>query len=181
MNLEKYRESKTEIERINDFFNLIDHGGNSALDIGSRDGYLSVRLAAYFDKVTALDLIVPEINNEAVECVAGDVCSLNYEDNSFNLVSCAEVLDHIPTHLLQTACDEIARVAKRQVIIGVLLDKISELDAQRVFLVAVLTRHGVMLMPLMRDNLGVFFQDLSCIRYRMWGKQSRQLLRFLLY
>ena len=119
MDLLKYRESKQEIERVNDLFNLMGHGGFTVLDIGARDGYLSCKLLDKFIKVTALDLNTPDITNKNIECVAGNVCALNFDDNSFDLVLCTEVLEHIPTNLLQKACSEISRVAKKHVIIGV--------------------------------------------------------------
>ena len=51
--------------------------------------------------------------------VPGDVTKLEYPDNSFDVVLCAEVLEHIPPHLLAQACSEISRVAKHTVVIGV--------------------------------------------------------------
>ena len=49
--------------------------------------------------------------------VAGDATHLDFPDRSFDVVFCAEVLEHIPE--LEAACHELARVARRHVIIGV--------------------------------------------------------------
>ena len=69
--------------------------------------------------VTALDLEQPSIEHERIQCVRGDITALTFANASFNLVFCAEVLEHIPTHLLETACRELARVSKEYVLIGV--------------------------------------------------------------
>jgi hypothetical protein len=119
MDLKVYRESLSEKERINSLLELIPHKGSEALDIGARDGFLSIALTEYFDKVTALDLEMPSINHARVTNVKGDVTCLTYSDKSFDLVFCTEVLEHIPTQLLAKACAEISRVAKDYVVIGV--------------------------------------------------------------
>lgn len=91
----------------------------SVLDIGARDGFITRLLADRIPKVTALDLEKPGIDDPRIACVAGDVTRLEFPDTSFDLVFCAEVLEHIPTTLLAQACRELARVARRHVLIGV--------------------------------------------------------------
>ncbi len=119
MDLTAYRNTKSEQDRIRSLLDLIKRPGNSVLDIGSRDGYVANLLTHYFKEVTALDLSMPELNEPRITCLNGNVCSLPFPDNSFDLVFCAEVLEHIPTSLLKDAVTEISRVAKKAVIIGV--------------------------------------------------------------
>jgi hypothetical protein len=102
-----------------DLMRLAPLKGDSSLDVGARDGYLSKLLAERFDCVTALDLDKPVIDHPRVECVQGDITALLYPDASFDLVFCSEVLEHIPCQLLATACRELARVSKKYVLIGV--------------------------------------------------------------
>ena len=85
----------------------------------TRDGFLARLLADRYRDVTALDLIEPEIADERIACVAGDVTQLTFPDASFDLVVCAEVLEHIKPALLQTACSELVRVTRRHLLIGV--------------------------------------------------------------
>lgn len=118
-NLDKYRSSPSEIERVADLFSLLPTSGSLALDIGARDCYLSKILAERFLQVVALDLEEPSIEHPTIVPIAGSVIDLPFEDNHFDAVLCAEVLEHIPGHLLANACSEIARVAKGQVVIGV--------------------------------------------------------------
>lgn len=119
MDLTDYRNSESEQARISDLMRLAPTNGASALDIGARDGYLSKLLAQRFDQVTALDLTKPNFEYPRVLCVQGDITALQFANASFDLVFCAEVLEHIPSKFLETACQELARVAKSHVLIGV--------------------------------------------------------------
>jgi len=117
--LTAYRGSIREQARVADLLGLIPAGGESALDVGARDGFVSLLLTGRFDKVTALDLSLPNIEHPAVVCVQGDVCRLAFPDNAFDLVLCAEVLEHLPADKLRRACAELARVTRRHLVIGV--------------------------------------------------------------
>jgi 2-polyprenyl-3-methyl-5-hydroxy-6-metoxy-1,4-benzoquinol methylase len=117
--LTTYRSSPREQARIADLLASIPKGYSSVLDIGARDGYISNLLAADFDAVTALDLEEPQVSNQKVVGVKGDVTQLEYPDNAFDVVVCTEVLEHIPPHLLDRACSETSRVAKYAVVVGV--------------------------------------------------------------
>lgn len=121
MDLTQYRESALEQSRTKDLMRLINliPKGKDVLDIGARDGHFSVLLTENFETVTALDLEKPTISHENINCVAGDITQLSFNDNSFDLVFCAEVLEHIPFPLLQKACLELSRISKSYVLIGV--------------------------------------------------------------
>ena len=115
--LVRVRASDAEQTRIVDLMRLVPTGRASVLDVGARDGYISRKLLGFFSQVTALDLVEPRFNIPGVAKVAGDATNLQFPDNSFDCVICAEVLEHIPD--VSTACREIARVAKHDIIIGV--------------------------------------------------------------
>jgi len=117
--LRAYRAHPREIERVSRLFDLMDRSGPTALDVGARDGHLSLQLAERFERVVALDLNLPHIEHPRVDCVQGDAAQLSFGDRSFHTVVCAEVLEHIPPALLPRVCREIARVAARHVVIGV--------------------------------------------------------------
>ena len=120
MDLTLYSKSDSERCRIENVLRLIPAtGGASALDVGTRDGYFSKILAEKYDSVIALDLKKPSIDVKNVRCVQGNVTCLQYEDNSFDLVLCTEVLEHIPQNLLEKACAELSRVSKKYLLIGV--------------------------------------------------------------
>jgi SAM-dependent methyltransferase len=114
--LDGYRQSHAERQRETSLLAMIPPGA-TLLDVGARDGHYSRLLAGRFERVTALDLVRPEIAHPSVECVAGDVTCLQFPDSAFDCVLCAEVLEHIPP--LEAACRELSRVAARSIVIGV--------------------------------------------------------------
>lgn len=114
-----FRHTEREQERIRDLLELIPPYGDSILDVGARDGYLSRRLVGRFARVVALDLERPAVAYPGVECVAGNAAALAYPDDAFDTVVCAEVLEHIAPADVPRTCRELARVARRAVVIGV--------------------------------------------------------------
>jgi len=119
MDLTQYRAGEKEKARIADLLAMIPSNGGTVLDIGARDGFISLLLAERFSEVTALDLDRPRVEHPAIKCVKGNLCALDFDDNAFDVVLCAEVLEHIPPAFLSAACTEIVRVSKRCVVIGV--------------------------------------------------------------
>jgi SAM-dependent methyltransferase len=119
IDLDVYRASAAEQERIADLMRLLPAHGGSVLDVGARDGYITKLLAQRFANVIALDLARPAVSDPKVTCVEGDVTHLEFGDDSVEYVVCAEVLEHIPGGKLQRACAELARVAQKAILIGV--------------------------------------------------------------
>jgi hypothetical protein len=114
-----HRNTFKDHERTRNLIDLIPKDGASVLDAGARDGYLSVLLAEHFESVTALDQTNPAVRHRKVTSVQGDITSLRYPDNSFDCVMCTEVLEHVPERLLEDACSELQRVARKYLLIGV--------------------------------------------------------------
>jgi Methyltransferase domain len=113
--LTAYRTSSLEVQREQSLLALMGEG-ESALDIGTHDGHYARLMTQRYGRVIALDLAMPSVPD--CENVAGDICNLHqFTDRSIDLVFCAEVLEHIPD--VRTASSEIARVAKKRVVIGV--------------------------------------------------------------
>lgn len=119
MDLSEYRNSLREQERVSDLLALLPDRLESALDIGARDGFISRLLADRSSRVTALDLTLPAIPDSRIECVQGNLMNLQFPDGAFELVFCAEVLEHIPPTSLRQACLELARVSERYIMVGV--------------------------------------------------------------
>lgn len=116
---EQFRSGQRERERIADLLALIPASGDRALDAGAWDGHLAILLAARYQEVVALDLNPPDIHHPRIQPVQGDVTALPYPGDSFDLVLCTEVLEHVPPDRLPPAAAELTRVARRDVVIGV--------------------------------------------------------------
>ncbi len=119
IDLSAYRASPREQKRVENILAVIPKNYSTVLDVGARDGYISDLLANNFEAVTALDLEKPQVSNRKTVAVQGDVTQLTYPDNYFDVVTCTEVLEHIPPQLLARACQEMTRVAKHAVVVGV--------------------------------------------------------------
>lgn len=113
------RESKSEVARIADLMGLVPPQVGTAVDVGARDGFLSRLLADRGIAVTALDLEKPAFVDARIACVQGNATALDFDDNTFDLVFCTEVLEHIPSELLEKACQELGRISNRHLLIGV--------------------------------------------------------------
>lgn len=119
MELTEYRNSPAELARTGDLMALLPPGLQRALDVGARDGHLSRLLADRLPQVVALDLEQPQIDDARIECVKGDATALAFQSGEFDLVLCAEVLEHLPGSTLERACAELARVSGQYLLIGV--------------------------------------------------------------
>lgn len=104
--------------RLKRVVDLLPQGRATALDVGAREGWMSMALLQHFQHVTALDLSKPVAEAPRLTTVAGDATDLHFPDNAFDTVICAEVLEHIPSDRLERACNELRRVAKYDVIVG---------------------------------------------------------------
>jgi len=113
-----FRERPDEQARISSLMQLLPPGKN-VLEIGARDGYITRLLASRYHETTALDLTEPEIEGPGITSIAGDIRALPWDKNHFDVVLCSEVLEHIPPADLDKACEELVRVARRHIVIGV--------------------------------------------------------------
>src|SRR6187455_1451803 len=103
--LEVYRSNEIERAREADLMQRAGTG-ESVLDVGAYDGHFARLLLQRYRRVVALDLEKPRV--EGCENVAGNATDLQFPDNTFDLVFCAEVLEHIPA--VEKAAKELARV-----------------------------------------------------------------------
>ena len=98
MELNAYRATGKEKARLDNLLELVvPRRRDSILEIGSRDGFHTRILTKYFRTVTALDLVKPSFDGEeGIVPVQGNVTALDFPDNTFDCVLCAEVLEHVP-------------------------------------------------------------------------------------
>ncbi len=98
--------------------------GANVLDVGAGAGQFANMLAACgkFDSVTALDRIRFEKYVEfhpALSRREGNITALPFADDSFDVVTCMEVLEHVPHDVLGPGIAELRRVCRGQLIMSV--------------------------------------------------------------
>jgi len=92
----------------------IESDTNKILEIGKGSGFFSDYIKKLGYNITTCDFD----KNLAPDVVA-DVRSLPFKDNSFDIVTAFEILEHIPFEDFPKALAELRRVASRRVIISV--------------------------------------------------------------
>jgi ubiquinone/menaquinone biosynthesis C-methylase UbiE len=98
----------------------------SFLDAGCGEGFVARRLMEALPGVALTGCDVSEgalaVAREAVpgaHFLPGSVVDLPFPDGSFDVVGCFEVLEHLPDDLPRRAIAEMARVARRAVVLSV--------------------------------------------------------------
>jgi ubiquinone/menaquinone biosynthesis C-methylase UbiE len=93
------------------------------LDVGSQRGSFIWKFLDYFEdkKLSSIDLSEKyyNIHKEVLKENAhlGDVKKLPFEDNSFDIITCLEVLEHVAD--TETVIGELIRAAKKYIILSV--------------------------------------------------------------
>jgi ubiquinone/menaquinone biosynthesis C-methylase UbiE len=90
------------------------------LDIGCGDGFLTSMLSVVSQRVVGVDLSVSgltfakeKIKNFSVDLVQASAEHLPFQDNSFDVVTLFEVIEHIPEDLAIDVVEEILRVLRK--------------------------------------------------------------------
>ena len=132
--LDKYEYTKYQsrnpfvLKLINGFYEKIrlivkDLNCQSILDAGCGDGETLIRLKRCLpDNVAAFDINKGQIDDARnrlpdVKIETQDIYQLPYDDNSFDLILCLEVLEHLKNP--SSALKEIARVTSKHLIVSV--------------------------------------------------------------
>lgn len=84
------------------------------LEIGVGNGFVSRYLRDCGVRVTTFDL-----DTALKPSICGSVTHLPFGENSFDVVSCCEVLEHLPYDMVPDALAEIARVTTKRVVLSV--------------------------------------------------------------
>lgn len=97
--------------------NILRHNEN-VLDAGFGSGVYSFSLAGKARNIEAIDIADEKVANARrinifrnINFRQGDLCSLKFKDNSFDLIICSDVLEHIKDD--ERAFSELARVLKK--------------------------------------------------------------------
>lgn len=128
----KYYESEAfwVEEALSDSFNTIRVKETAAfipsdvktlLDVGCGNGIFTNYLADLRKdiNVVGFDRSAEALKYIKTEKMQGDITSISADDNSFDCITCLEVIEHLPIPTYNNALNELARVSKKYVIVSV--------------------------------------------------------------
>jgi 2-polyprenyl-3-methyl-5-hydroxy-6-metoxy-1,4-benzoquinol methylase len=104
-------------ERIQLTVGLVPPGVYTVLDIGCGDGTVSNLIVAKGLKVTGLDISPVALKYFKGKGIIANLDQFPFLEHSFDLVICAEVLEHLVEGVYERTLKEIERVARHYIII----------------------------------------------------------------
>lgn len=115
--LSRQKKAKRMVKVFQDFLGLSKLKKLRVLDVGCSTGIIDNTLSAYFKEVVGIDSDSQAINfanktfkNDHLKFMKGDALSLSFADNSFDVVICAHIYEHVPNS--KKLFKEIYRVLK---------------------------------------------------------------------
>ncbi len=108
-----------EENRIKNTIDLIPSKIKSLLEVGCGDGRILNQLIGKYENICGLDISYNALNYVQAETVQGSLEKLPFPDNSFDVVICCEVLEHLPYSIYEKSLKEIERVSKKYILISV--------------------------------------------------------------
>jgi len=111
-----------EVERVKEIIRIIPDDIQSILDIGCGNGFFINSLAKekkQYKRLIGLDPSKEALKYVKTEKILGSIENLPVKDKSFDLVTCLEVLEHLPQENFKKGISELQRVSKRYILITV--------------------------------------------------------------
>jgi hypothetical protein len=93
--------------------NIIANRPESILEIG-----VGNRIVSHNLQLLNLAVTTPDIDVRLKPNIVGNVMNIPIKDNSFDLISCCQVLEHLPFGCFRVALMELFRVSKRVLILS---------------------------------------------------------------
>jgi len=122
-----YLLSSSEKERIEETINIIPAEIRTLLDVGCGNGaFVNTLISKFpdrFEKVVALDKSEEALRYVKSCKLKGSIVNLPFEDESFDLVTATEVLEHLSYEDFKKGISELQRISKKFIVISVPFDE----------------------------------------------------------
>ena len=109
--------SQADRYRVEQTLELIPADAHTILDLGCGDGTASNPLVGRGSDLVGIDISPVALRHFRGKAVVASTDYLPLPDKSFDLVLCAETLEHLPTGPFEETLNEIERVAGRYIIV----------------------------------------------------------------
>ncbi|MGB9885735.1 MAG: class I SAM-dependent methyltransferase [Moorellales bacterium] len=107
-----------ERERISATIALIPPDVKTILDVGCGNGAFLHALPPTYEAI-GVDSSREALKHVKAKAIHGDAAALPFPAGSFDLVTCLEVLEHLPVRAFERALRELQRVSRKYIIISV--------------------------------------------------------------
>lgn len=123
-----------ERPRFQAVLDLVPSDARSLIDIGCGNGAFVHYIAdsgRAFDRLHATDRSAAALARVRGEKTAASIDDLPFKDRTFDVATCLEVIEHLPLGIYEKGLENICRVARRYVLLGVPFEENIEADLVR--------------------------------------------------
>lgn len=116
-----YKDNTAEQKRLIEIINIIPEDVKSILDVGCGNGILLNKLLELnnYKKLVGIDNSEGALSFVKVERARASIDNIPFEDRSFDLVFCNEVLEHLKANVFDKALGELKRISRKYIIVTV--------------------------------------------------------------
>ncbi len=120
--------SKQDAERFRKVLTMLPQDISSILDVGSGNGeFLSLLNNAVdgrrYSRLCGVDSSKAALEHVTTEKYFASIEELPFKNEEFDLVTCLEVIEHLPMDIFDRGLDELVRVSKRYILISTPLEE----------------------------------------------------------
>lgn len=122
-----FYQDATQVERVQHTIALLPEEVHSLLDVGAGFGVLLHEISKQRElQLEGLEISQSRIQwgvERGLKLRTGSADAMPYEDHSFDIVTCCEVLEHLPWQVYENSLLELQRVAKTWLLVSVPYDE----------------------------------------------------------
>lgn len=111
----------SDVKRITFLADVLPNDIDSLVDIGCGGGIFInyIKNKKKYKRIVGVDRSLSALKYVQTENISADITNLPFVNNEFDVVTCLEVLEHIPFFNYSKALNEIARISKKYILISV--------------------------------------------------------------